>query len=229
MEFGDKFSPEYFKGDTLAKSSFLSTNITSSCVSSCRDAFFSLVDTCEISDFSKSFVRSCYSSLNPLFFVLPTSTGGKYHGGQLSPENSVGGFVHHVSRVLAVSERVIDRYVEVLNRNSLSEFNNYVEVLRVAILLHDIGRLGADGSGLFSNKEHGEIGAEIVAKVSKSIKVDDCPFGFYIFPLIHAIHYHMYLWKFQNVWNQILNPNESFVNLTVGLMLSESEFFSTVY
>jgi hypothetical protein len=225
LSFGSPFPTEYFKGDTLIKQNFINTNINKECVSTCREELWKLIDSVEISNFSKDFIKKCYGPLDAPFFLLPVSTSGKYHGGPLSEENSIGGIIAHYKKALKVSDRVIDRYKEILNRNSLSEFSNYVEVLRVSTLLHDIGRLGSDGSSCFSIKEHGEVGAEIIKSASSNFKF---PFEFYIDPLVYAIYNHMYLWKFCNAWDSIINNgyNPSFV---VGLMLSESDFFSTVY
>lgn len=232
MNFGDIFPKTYFHDSQELKKEFLDTNIDEECVDTCKKAFFSLVDSCEISDFSKEFIHKCYSMVGSNFFTLPVSTGGKHHGGITSNENCCGGIYHHYLRALKISERVIDRYKDCLNRLSLSEFNNYVEVLRVSILLHDIGRLGPDGIEIFSCVDHGFIGARIVADCFTKMDLP-CEFDFYIFPLLYAVENHMELWKFSNAYNAILNyrlnSNPDFQFLLCGLMLSESDFFSTVY
>lgn len=222
FSFGSNFPASFFQGHEEVKKEFLATNINSACLESCKRELNALIASAAISTSSKEFCYRCFSVCPAEFFYMPTSTTGKYHGGQTSSENSVGGNIVHTGKVLGMCPRVLRRYESFLG----VDFQIAAEALRVGCILHDICKVPA--GSIWSLGTHGEAGAELVRGVEgfKSLE-----FGEWV---AFAIGGHMYLWRFADIWNMIINSIPSIdsgvgtdiIGIAVGFMLSECDYYS---
>jgi len=234
INFGDLFPGHYFDASEDNKRLFIKEYIDESAIKECKENFLQLIQSLSLSNFSTSFVLRCYQCLGDLWFILPTSTGGKYHGGKLDKENSVGGIFEHISKVVARSGKVLNRYRELINADG-DTYCNYKELLLVACLLHDVGRLGRDCSSIYSCSDHGEVGASIIKecwskgdyqtlfeneKLSSNLN-----FKFYLDELIFSVCEHMYMWRGINFLDSVkvkgLTPS-----LILCIMLCECDYYS---
>jgi hypothetical protein len=146
-------------------------------------------------------------SCNPNWFILPTSTGGKYHGGLLGRQNLVGGIYQHVLALTRLVPRVIDRY---------SDFGiDLTSTLFACSILHDVARLGFDQSAVFSVSTHGELGADFIASL-----------GYRDSALLYAISNHMYGWRVINIFNQVVGGVNA--DLLLLAMLCECDYFGSI-
>ena len=226
----DPFDLHYFDADGLGKREYLTKCIEPSAVSLGRSRMDELIESSslDLSDFSVSFCQRVFQSVGSLWFLLPTSTGGKYHGGPGSVSNCIGGNIVHTSAVVGRVGKVLNRYRELLNSTGL-EFVNYREVLTVACLLHDIGKAGALGLEVYSSANHGEIGASIIDSCWSKGKFNDlCPseFLFYIVPLVFSVQEHMYMWRGINYLERVRLDHLLTPSLLVSIMLCECDYFS---
>ena len=221
----DNYPNEYFDGSSQMKKEFTKELMSSlnpdELLIKAKTEVYSLIDSSEISNFSKDFCKACFASAPDEFFILPTSTTGKYHGGRTSLENSVGGNIIHTKNVLGLVPKVLNRYKELLTPE-------LPELLRVSCILHDICKIPS--GSIYTIDTHGELGAELINKVweqiASTITLDLSQPIIDLEPVKFAVSNHMYLWKFINVWDQIQLVNECSSELLVGLMLSECDYYS---
>ena len=223
MKLGDRFPDSYFDGSSLMKKEFINELLSSlnpdQLLTKGRSSMASLIDSALISDFSKDFCKACFAKAPDEFFILPTATTGKYHGGRDSLENCIGGNIIHTKNVLGMSPKVLNRYKEMVDDSS-------AELLKVSCLLHDICKIPK--GGIYTLDTHGEEGTNLIQQINENIEAVDN----YIEPIKFAVANHMYLWRFQNVWNQITSANDPFTDtgfylcLLVGLMLAECDYYS---
>lgn len=224
MKLFDLFPNEFFDGSSQMKKDF-SKELCSSLnpdqlLISARAEINSLINNANISDFSKEFCLRCFDKAPDEFFILPSSTTGKYHGGRTSLENCIGGNIIHTKNVLAMSDRVLHRYKGLIIDDRLGE------LLKVSCLLHDICKVPS--GEVYTKDTHGEDGADLIKYVFDTFDPDVVPSEDYIGIITHAVANHMYLWKFQNVWSQVANTdlNSNLSYLLVGLMLSECDYYA---
>lgn len=222
--FGDNFDLSYFDADENGKREYYKLFVNPSAIADGRFAMDEVVSGLCLSDYSNDFVKSVFSLVGDLWFLLPTSTGGKYHGGVLSLENSIGGNIVHTSRVVGMVPKILGRYKELCNSSGLT-YLNYKEVLTVSCLLHDIGKAGVTGRSVYSESSHGEVGADIISKASFSLIDRVCPFDFFIEPITYAVSQHMYMWRGIN-YLEMAMVNGLDPSLLVCIMLCECDFFS---
>ena len=234
-ELRSLFSPfdlHYFDADAPGKREYLTKCIEPAAVSLGRSRMDELIESSslDLSDFSVSFCQRVFQSVGSLWFLLPTSTGGKYHGGPGSVSNCIGGNIVHTSAVVGMASKVLNRYRELLNETGPS-FVNYREVLVLACLLHDIGKAGALGNEVYSSTNHGEIGASIIESCWSKGKFNDllissgCGFSFFIEPLLFAVHEHMYMWRGIN-YLEIVRLRDLTPSVLISIMLCECDYFS---
>ena len=228
------FSPfdlHYFDADAPGKREYLTKNIESNAVLAGRKAMDELIksDGADLSSFSIDFCKRVFQSVGSLWFLLPTSTGGKYHGGPSSISNCIGGNIVHTSSVVGRVGKVLNRYRELLNSTG-TEFVSFREVLTVACLLHDIGKAGASGLEVYSSANHGEIGASIISDCWSKGRFEDLVvesgFLFYIAPLVFSVQEHMYMWKGINFLERVRLDYLLTPSLLVSIMLCECDYFS---
>ena len=220
----------YFDADIVGKREYLTSYIDKSAILSGRGAIDELIESSslDLSDFSIGFCKRVFQSVGSLWFLLPTSTGGKYHGGPSSLENCIGGNIVHTSRVCSMVPKVLNRYRELLNSTGV-EFVNYREVLTVACLLHDIGKAGEKGDEVYSSTNHGEIGAEIISSCwSKGRFADSLPseFSFFISELVFAVQEHMYMWRGINYLEKARLSYSLTPSIICSIMLCECDYYS---
>lgn len=226
----EPYSLCYFDADSSGKREYLTSYIESSAVLSGRKAMEELInsDSLDLFDFSIKFCLRVFQSVGSLWFLLPTSSGGKYHGGVLSTSNYIGGNIVHTASVVKMVPKVLNRYRELLN-NTGPEFVSFREVLTCACLLHDIGKAGAKGDEVYSCGTHGEIGASIISDCwSKGDFKSSCPssFSFFIDPLVFAVHEHMYMWRGINYLDRVLVDSKLTPSVLCAIMLCECDYFS---
>ena len=218
----------YFDANSVGKREYLTSYIDKSATLSGRNAIEELISSLDLSDFSNSFCSRVFQSVGSLWFLLPTSTGGKYHGGPSSLENCIGGNIVHTKRVVLMVPKVLNRYRELLNSTGV-EFVNYREVLTVACLLHDIGKAGVMGDEVYSSSGHGEIGSAIISSCwSKGRFADLLPseFSFFISELMFAVQEHMYMWRGINYLDRVLVDLKLTPSVICAIMLCECDYFS---
>ena len=234
INFGDLFPGHYFDAKEDGKREFIKKYIDAEAVKESKLAFSNLINSLNISPFSNGFVLRCYQCLGDLWFILPTSTGGKYHGGKLDKENSVGGIFEHISKVVARSGKVLNRYRELINADG-DTYCNYKELLLVACLLHDIGRLGRDCTAVYSCSDHGEVGAEIIKECwskgdyqtlfEKEKLSGNLNFSFYLDELVFSVCEHMYMWRGINFLDRVKVKGLD-NSLILCIMLCECDYYS---
>ena len=159
LKFGDAFPTTFFSGSSTMKKEFISASDFSGAISEGRAKVDALVLGASLSLEGAAFVRACFEVAPLEFFYMPTSSTGKYHGGQADPCNCVGGNIVHTEQVLAMADKVLHRYEDALG----VFYEQLSEALRVSCLLHDIAKY-APGD-LFVSKTHGESGAELIRSV----------------------------------------------------------------
>jgi hypothetical protein len=224
ISFMDPYPGSYFDVGETMKKKFLSESIAPSAVNEAKGNFYDLIDSCGLSDFSIDFVKSVYTGLSDFWFLVPTSTGGKYHGGRLNPSNSCGGIFSHISDVVGMMPRVLNRYRELINYSG-AEYACYRECLTVACLLHDIGRLGVSGDLVYSCSDHGEVGSAMIKFIwDQGGLVSSFPF--YIEEICYAVHEHMYLWRGINLFDRVRVEGGLSPSLILGAMLCECDYYS---
>lgn len=219
MKLFDKISLEYFEGSEDMKKSWLIDNIKPEVINDGRTEMTLVINNADISDPSKDFCKVCYAKAPKEFFYLPTSTSGKYHGGPESIENSIGGNIIHTKEVLAMAPKVLHRYKELIITNFEIE-----EMLKVSCILHDICKVSK--GAIWNNKLHGEDGADLIAGIDF-----DHPINHFKQIICFAVKNHMYLWRFENVFNQfiMLGDDPPSYELLVGFMLSECDYYATPF
>ena len=210
LKFGDRFPVEFFgslKKDVVGGLDF------SKAISSGRAKILDIVDSCDISSSGKDFCRACFDVCASEFFYMPTSSTGKYHGGLVSGCNCIGGNVVHTSEVLGMSDRVLGRYESVLG----VFYKELAECLRIACILHDICKYPS--GELYTSREHGELGAELIRGVGCSYDWKGL--------IAEAVQNHMYAWKFQTVFDYIRTFDGGSLNwMFLSFMLSECDYYS---
>jgi hypothetical protein len=222
----DQYDLCYFDADAVGKRSYLSDFVDPSAISLGRKAVDELIDSLDLSDFSASFCLRVFQSVGGLWFLLPTSTGGKYHGGVLSVENCIGGNIVHTKNVVGMVPKVLNRYRELCN-NTGQEYLCFREVLTCACLLHDIGKSGLKGDEVYSCSDHGEIGASIISDCwSKGDYKSSCSFNFFIDSLLFAVQEHMYMWRGINYLDRVLVDGKISASVIISMMLCECDYFS---
>ena len=133
LTFGSQFPASFFSGATMKKD-FLGVSNLSRAIAEGRAKVEALVLGADLSVSGAAFVRACFEVAPLEFFYMPTSSTGKYHGGQADPCNCVGGNIVHTEQVLAMADKVLHRY-----EDALGVFYEQLSVaLRVSCLLHDI-------------------------------------------------------------------------------------------
>jgi len=226
----EPYSLCYFDADSVGKREYLTKYIESSAVLLGRDSVKELVcsSALGLSDFSIDFCLRVFQSVGGLWFLVPTSTGGKYHGGPASIENCIGGNIVHTKKVTLMVPKILNRYRELINSTG-EEYSCYKEVLTVACLLHDIGKSGEKGNEVYSCSSHGEIGSSIISSCwSKGKFCEALPaeFSFFIEPLVFSVQEHMYMWKSINAFERVRLSSLLTPSILVSIMLCECDYFS---
>jgi hypothetical protein len=156
--------------------------------------------------------------VNSNWFLLPTSTGGKYHGGMFGIQNTIGGIYQHCLSLCNLAAYVLKRYSEVIESLSLvSTSFDFASKLLTCCILHDVGRLDLSQSVVYSVPDHGEIGASFIESL-----------GYCESELLYAVSNHMYGWKAINCFNHIVAQGAS-SELVLLLMLCECDFFGSIF
>jgi hypothetical protein len=228
MKFVDRFGEKYFLGSTSDKETLIKSlvAIDSSALSSaspalaCYTSFVSLIESLPLTTSDREICTVAYADLffiNPAWFIIPTSTGGKYHGGINGLQNTCGGIYNHVFNMCQLASSVLKRYDEVLEELKLSGalLFDMPSKLLTAILLHDIGRMGFDNASVFSVAEHGELAVERLTALGFKSESD----------LLYCVGNHMYGWKAINFFNHAIAFGIS-VSLVLLCMLCECDYFS---
>lgn len=218
----DNFDLHYFDAGSTEKFQYLRENIDKDAFLKGRAEIMKLICECELSNVSQALVVGVYSKIPSFWFLLPTSTTGKYHGGVLSVENSIGGNIIHVRNVLGKMGKVLHRYRELVNGTG-NEYLEYKELLTVSCLLHDVGKASGE-TPVYCPNEHGELGGALVLNVWKELELDE-PFRGYIDDIVFAISEHMHMWKAINVFDmfRVGTVNRG---LILSSMLCECDYYS---
>jgi len=111
FSFGDRFSDKYFLGGATFKKSFIDF-VDPLCVSTCHKAFTELLEGLPMIESDRSMCTVVLDRallVNPNWFILPTSTGGKYHGGVTGVQNTCGGIYQHVKALIDMCDAVLGR------------------------------------------------------------------------------------------------------------------------
>ena len=212
LKFGDAFPTTFFNGATMKKE-FIGASDFSGAISEGRAKVDALVLGASLSLEGAAFVRACFEVAPLEFFYMPTSSTGKYHGGQADPCNCVGGNIVHTEQVLAMADKVLHRYEDALG----VFYEQLSEALRVSCLLHDIAKY-APGD-LFVSKTHGESGAELIRSVSSDFSWSGL--------VADSVCNHMYYWKFSSVFDSLQAFGAGSLNgLFLCFMLSECDYYS---
>ena len=212
VSLGESFPREFYYGSVSVKKEFISEGLASESLTKFKE----FVNSLPISKHSVELCNTVFDSLfkvNPSWFILPTSTGGKYHGGPSGKQNSVGGIYHHIAGTVKCSTFVIARYKDLLG----TSFASSRELLTIACLLHDVGRMGLQEGNFYSVSNHGELGAKFISGI---VSVDPS--------IIYGISNHMYGWKVVNIYNYILAHGID-NSLLLLAMLTESDYFCTKF
>jgi len=212
----------YFDANEDGKLEYLTKYIDNKAYEEGLGLALSLAQDSDVSLESYNFVKEIYCRLPVNWFLLPTSTTGKYHGGVTSEENSIGGNIVHTRNVVNQVGKVLHRYRELVN-GTVDEYRAYREMLTVSCLLHDVGKASGP-SKVFCPNDHGEIGASIVLKVWKEINWEE-PFEGYISGISYAISNHMHMWKAINVF-ELVRIGTVNKNLILASMLCECDYYS---
>lgn len=216
VDFSKRFPDKFFDGGNSFKQELIAKAITNGDALKCFNKFIELTDSLPFNESVRSGsvrVLKALFQCNPQWFVIPTSTSGKYHGGRRGAQNSVGGIYEHIRACLIVAESVIGRYKDMFVERSL---DSYIEDLSVACLLHDIGKLNFDPSLCYSIPTHGEAAVEFIQTLG--VAFNEC--------VLYAIANHMYGWKVAEVFNQVKNNGVDDLLLML-CMLCECDYFST--
>jgi hypothetical protein len=218
LKFGSHFPEEYFLGKK--KEAFIvGLSSSTSCALDCYKSFVSLCESLPLTSSDRSMcliVLESLFSINPNWFLLPTSTGGKYHGGMFGVQNTIGGIYQHCLSLCNLAASVLKRYSEVIE--SLTSPFDMPSKLLTCCILHDVGRLGLSQGCVYSVPDHGEVAAEFIV---------GCGFGCES-ELLYCVSNHMYGWKAINCFNHIVASGAS-VELVLLLMLCECDFFGSIY
>jgi hypothetical protein len=210
ISFGDQFPPEFFGN---LKKDVARTIDFSKAIEEGKCEINALIETADISVKGKQFCYACFNNACDEFFYMPTSSTGKYHGGQSDPSNCVGGNIMHTKEVLNMVPKVLNRYESALG----VFYDELAECLRCACILHDICKYPS--GSLYTSSSHGELGAEII----KLITADYAWKGL----IAEAVAGHMYAWKFGTVFDFIRTfDGGSFNSLFLSFMLSECDYYS---
>ena len=235
LSFGSHFPEEYFLGKK--KEAFIAKLAAgSSCALECYKSFVSLCESLPLTSGDRSMcliVLDGLFSINSNWFLMPTSSTGKYHGGIMSPENYIGGIYHHCARLCKFASSVLVRYKEVIDGLDLSlGFNfepssgsevapspfDFSSKLLACCVLHDIGKMNLSQDCVYSVADHGEVAASFIESLGFTCEGS----------VLYAISNHMYGWKAINCFNHIVASGAS-VGLVLLLMLCECDFFSSIY
>ena len=213
FKLGDSFPDTYFPGNSTMKKNFIESTDFSEVVQEGRAAVLELINSASLSSSSAEWCKACFEICPKEFFYMPTASTGKYHGGPLSPANSIGGNIVHTREVLAMSSKVLNRYSEALG----IFYEPLSEALKVACILHDIAKYGS--GDIWTSKTHGEQGAELLKSVSTNYDFAGL--------VMEAVAGHMYYWKFSSIYNSLETFGAGSLNgLFLNFMLSECDFYS---
>jgi hypothetical protein len=220
IKFGEKFGERYFLGDKAYKKEFIKGLSTDGCPAAvCYQAFINLIESLPMTSSDREMCNFVLGSLfisNPNWFIIPTSTGGKYHGGINGMQNSCGGIYYNCVGMIKIADGVFRRYSELIDGLGTLPFD-FPSKLLACILLHDIGRLAFSQDTAFSVKDHGERGVVFIESLGYASEA----------ALLYAISNHMYGWKVINVFNQVVVSGAS-VGLILLCMLCECDFFGSL-
>ena len=213
-KLGDKFPETYFRGSNTIKKSFIENNDWSLVYKEGIEAMEHMIDEAKISDVGKKFCKLCFALADREFYMMPTSSTGKHHGGYNSPSNSFGGNIVHTKEVLTMADKVLRRYQSALG----GMYGELAEALRIACILHDICKYKV--GGLYTNNNHGMAGYDLITSVKSDYVHRDL--------IASAVGAHMQAWEFMYVWDHILTYGDIFKELLlVSFMLSECDFYSS--
>ena len=213
VSFGSQFPDTYFPGSPTMKKDYLSASDFSGAILTARTLLDSLTTSANFSDPAMKFVFDCFDACPDEFFYMPTASTGKYHGGPKDPCNSVGGNIVHTEQVLAMADKVLNRYESALG----VFYDQLAEALRVACILHDIAKYSADS--VYTDKYHGETGSKLL----RSVDTDYAWAGL----VADAVQNHMYAWKFEQVFSSLQVFGSGSLNgLFLSFMLSECDYYS---
>lgn len=218
LKFGSHFPEEYFLGKK--KSEFIAALATTDCAHDCYLNFCELCESLPLTSLDRSLCLSVLGSLysiNSNWFLMPTSSTGKYHGGMLSAQNTVGGIYQHSLALCNLANSVLARYKEVIESLATPPGFDFPSQLLTACILHDIGKMNLSQSTIYSVANHGEVAADFIA----SLGFNDST------ALLYAISNHMYGWKAINVFNHIV-AHGACSELVLLFVLCECDFFGSV-
>ena len=213
IKFGSQFPDTYFPGSPTMKKDYLSASDFSGAIAEGREIMKDLIDN-NIVDYTQAlFCSDCFAKASKEFFYMPTASTGKYHGGPKDPCNSVGGNIVHTEQVLAMADKILNRYESALG----VFYDQLAEALRVACILHDIAKYSADS--VYTDKYHGETGSKLL----RSVDTDYAWAGL----VADAVQNHMYAWKFEQVFSSLQVFGSGSLNgLFLSFMLSECDYYS---
>jgi hypothetical protein len=231
LKFGAHFPEEYFLGSH--KSEFIASLAGStSCASHGYRAFCELCESLPLTSSDRALcltVLEALFNINSNWFLMPTSSTGKYHGGMLSAQNTIGGIYQHSLALCKLATPVLKRYQEVIE--SLTGSDSLVSVpgaiassfdfpsqLLSCCILHDIGKMNLSQDTIYSVANHGEVAAEFIAGLGLRLGASSA--------LLYAVSNHMYGWKAINVFNHIVSQGAS-MELVLLFMLCECDFFGS--
>ena len=212
LTFGSQFPASFFSDATMKKD-FLGASDLSGAIASGQDKISALIANADLSVAASGFCADCFAKAPLEFFYMPTSSTGKYHGGQADPCNCVGGNIVHTEQVLAMSSKVLNRY-----SSALGVFYEQLAIsLRVSCLLHDIAKYGV--GELFVSSTHGESGADLIRSVETTYDWAGL--------VAESVAGHMYYWRFSSVYDSLQAFGAGSLNgLFLCFMLSECDYYS---
>ena len=212
LTFGSQFPASFFSDATMKKE-FIAQASLSRAIADGRDKIADLIREANLSSEAAQWCGVCFAEAPLEFFYMPTSSTGKYHGGQADPCNCVGGNIVHTEQVLNTSAKVLNRY-----EGALGVFYEQLsECLKVGCLLHDIAKYST--GDLFVSKTHGESGAELIQSVESAYDFRGL--------VCSAVCNHMYYWRFLTVYDAIATFGAGSLNgLFLCFMLSECDYYS---
>ncbi len=212
IKFGDQFPDTYFGESSTMKKEYIAKADFSVAILAARNKIAELIVSANLNLPAADWCRDCFSACFDEFFFMPTASTGKYHGGPTDACNCVGGNIVHTEQVLAMADKVLKRYETALG----VFYPQLSEALRVACILHDLCKYSS--GSIWTDKYHGEAGSKLI----KSVDTDYDFSGL----VAESVANHMYAWKFQTVWDFIINTSGSANGLLLSAMLSECDYYS---
>lgn len=176
----------------------------------------------------RAFTYFVISQSHPDFWVIPSSSSGKYHP---EWENGKGGLIRHVKAVMALAMSALRRYGYSYETTGDADLNAKTrDIIAFSVLLHDWGKNGDPNKdwGKHTTKTHGEDAAKLIEEelLPKFIK---------FFPEIKnvdelkdmvqqgcfAIRHHYGIWS-----KEKMKPNDPKMT-DIARILQEADYYSS--